>query len=109
MGCSFELGDDFEKCQYLIDEFEEILTNEKIEKVDKKSKNKNKINYEKEKEDLKLKIKEMLETINNNLEGVAQIDKLQHLNERYQTFRLIFFRLNLKDNNVKKLILYIIY
>ena len=85
MGCSFELGDDFEKCQYLIDEFEEILTNEKIEKVDKKNKNKNKINYEKEKEDLKLKIKEMLETINNNLEGVAQIDKLQHLNERYQT------------------------
>ena len=45
MGCSFELGDDFEKCQYLIDEFEEILTNEKIEKEDKKSKNKNKINY----------------------------------------------------------------
>ena len=91
MGCSFELGDDLEKCQNLIDEFEELLVNEKTRKIE----NKEKINNEQAKEDLKVKIKEVLETINDNLEGEAQIDKLQSLNEKYQT--LLADESNIRD------------
>ena len=36
------------------------------------------------KEDLKLKIKVLLEEINEKATGIAQIDKLQRLNEKYQ-------------------------
>ena len=80
MGCNFELGDDFEKCQYMIDEYKELITEEQTQKFE------NKINKKiiKEKDDLKLKIKQMLENINNYVEGLAQIDKLQKLNEKYQ-------------------------
>ena len=91
MGCSFELGDDFEKCQNLIDEFEELLVNEKTRKME----NKEKLNNEQAKEDLKVRIKEVLETINDNLEGEAQIDKLQSLNEKYQT--LLADESNIRD------------
>ena len=57
--------------------------------------NKEKLNNEQAKEDLKVRIKEVLETINDNLEGVAQIDKLQSLNEKYQT--LLADESNIRD------------
>ena len=80
MGCNFELGDDFEKCQYLIDEYEDLLIEEQAQKKKKNLIKKN----DKDKEDLKFKIKEMLEYINKNVDNLAQIDKLQRLNEKYQ-------------------------
>ena len=40
MGCSFDLGDDYEKCQLLIDQYEELLENEKKEAINKKIKKK---------------------------------------------------------------------
>ena len=42
MGCSFDLGDDFEKCQLLIEQYEELLENEKKEPTNKKIKKKSK-------------------------------------------------------------------
>ena len=80
MGCSFDLGDDFEKCQLLIEQYEELLENEKKEPMNKKNKEKD----EKAKEDLKSKIKDKLEYINNRAENLIQIEKLQKLNERFQ-------------------------
>ena len=80
MGCNFELGDDFEKCGYLIDEYEDLLIEEQAQKKKKNLTKKN----DKDKEDLKFKIKEMLEYINKNVDNLAQIDKLQRLNEKYQ-------------------------
>ena len=80
MGCSFELGDDFEKCDYMIGEYEDLIAKEQTEKFDNKIKTK----ITQEKEDLKFKIKEMLENINSYVDGVAQIEKLQKLNENYQ-------------------------
>jgi len=80
MGCSFDLGDDFEKCQLLIEQYEELLENEKKEPMNKKNKEK----IEKAKEDLKSKIKDKLEYINNRSENLIQIEKLQKLNERFQ-------------------------
>ena len=80
MGCNFELGDDFEKCQYLIDEYEDLLIEEQAQKKKKNLIKKN----DKDKEDLKYKIKEMLEYINKNVDNLTQIDKLQRLNEKYQ-------------------------
>ena len=80
MGCNFELGDDFEKCQYLIDEYEDLLIEEQAQKKKKNLIKKN----DKDKEDLKFKIKEMLEYINKNVDNLSQIDKLQRLNEKYQ-------------------------
>ena len=80
MGCNFELGDDFEKCEYLIDEYEDLLIEEQAQKKKKNLIKKN----DKDKEDLKFKIKEMLEYINKNVDNLAQIDKLQRLNEKYQ-------------------------
>ena len=80
MGCSFDLGDDFEKCQLLIEQYEELLENEKKEPTNKKNKEK----VEKVKEDLKSKIKDKLEYINNRAENLIQIEKLQKLNERFQ-------------------------
>ena len=80
MGCSFDLGDDFEKCQLLIEQYEELLENEKKEPLNKKNKEK----IEKAKEDLKSKIKDKLEYINNRAENLIQIEKLQKLNERFQ-------------------------
>ena len=80
MGCNFELGDDFEKCEYLIDEYEDLLIEEQAQKKKKNLITKN----DKDKEDLKFKIKEMLEYINKNVDNLTQIDKLQRLNEKYQ-------------------------
>ena len=80
MGCNFELGDDFEKCEYLIDEYEDLLIGEQAQKKKKNLIKKN----DKDKEDLKFKIKEMLEYINKNVDNLSQIDKLQRLNEKYQ-------------------------
>lgn len=80
MGCELDYGDDFEKCQCLIEEFEDLLCKEQTEKMNnKKDKEKNK-----EKEELKKNIREMLETINNKANGLSQVDKLQKLNQKYQ-------------------------
>ena len=80
MGCSFDLGDDFEKCQLLIDQYEELLANEKKEHIDKENKEK----VEKAKDDLKRKIKDKLEYINSRAENLIQIEKLIKLNEKFQ-------------------------
>ena len=80
MGCDLEFGDDFEKCQLMIDEYEDILCKEHTEKINDKKEQKN----NQEKEELKKNIRDMLETINNKAIGIAQIDKLQKLNEKYQ-------------------------
>ena len=80
MGCDLEFGDDFEKCQFLIDEYEDILCKEHTEKINDKKEQKN----NQEKEELKKNIRDMLEAINNKAIGIAQIDKLQKLNEKYQ-------------------------
>ena len=81
MGCSFDLGDDYDKCQTLLDEYVDLLTRETEEKSNDASIY---ANYEKEKEELKLKIKKKLEYINENAENLAQIDRLQKLNEKFQ-------------------------
>ena len=80
MGCSFDLGDDFEKCQLLIDQYEEILENEKKEHMNKVNKEK----VEKAKDDLKSKIREKLEYINNKADDLIQVEKLQKLNAKFQ-------------------------
>lgn len=80
MGCQLDFGDDFEKCQILIDEYEDLLCKEQSEKI--WNKKDSKINQEKE--DLKKNIREMLESINNKAIGLAQVDKLQKLNQKYQ-------------------------
>lgn len=81
MGCSFDLGDDYDKCQILLDEYADLLTRETEEKSNEASII---VNYEQEKEELKLKIKKKLEYINENVENLAQIDRLQKLNEKFQ-------------------------
>jgi hypothetical protein len=80
MGCELDFGDDFEKCELLIDEYEDLLCKEQSEKIGNKKDSK--INQEKE--DLKKNIREMLESINNKAIGLAQVDKLQKLNQKYQ-------------------------
>ena len=80
MGCSFDLGDDFEKFQLLIDQYEEILENEKKEHMNKENKEK----VEKAKDDLKSKIREKLEYINNKADNLIQVEKLQKLNAKFQ-------------------------
>ena len=59
MGCELDFGDDFEKCELLIDEYEDILYKGKTEKLDENKKEKNK----EEIEELKGKIRDMLELI----------------------------------------------
>jgi len=80
MGCELDYGDDFERCQLLIDEYEDILCREHTEKLNDKKDQKR----SQEKEDLKKSIREMLETINNKAIGISQVDKLQKLNQKYQ-------------------------
>ena len=80
MGCDLAFGDDFEKCQLLIDEYEDLLGLEQTGKIKDKDDKK----HEQEKDDLKQQIREMLENINNKATGIAQVDKLQKLNEKYQ-------------------------
>ena len=82
MGCEFDYGDDFEKCEYLIEEYEDLLCKERTDKLNV-DKNKNKRTNQ-EKEELKNNIKDMLEIINKKATSIAQIDKLQKLNEKYQ-------------------------
>ena len=80
MGCGYDLGDDFDRCKLLIDEYEELITEEQsMDKDDKKYEN-----LAQEKNILKRKIKDKLEYINSNADGLAQIDRLQKLNEKYQ-------------------------
>ena len=80
MGCELDFGDDFEKCELLIDEYQDILYKGKTEKLDENKKEKNK----EEIEELKGKIRDMLELINQKANGISQIDKLQKLNQKYQ-------------------------
>ena len=80
MECELDFGDDFEKCELLIDEYEDILYKGKTEKLDENKKEKNK----EEIEELKGKIRDMLELINQKANGISQIDKLQKLNQKYQ-------------------------
>ena len=82
MGCEFDYGDDFEKCECLIEEYEDLLCKEGTDKLNV-DKNKNK-GTNQEKEELKNNIKDMLEIINKKATSIAQIDKLQKLNEKYQ-------------------------
>mgnify|MGYP007102008735 CR=1 FL=1 len=62
MGCGFDLGDDYDKCQILLDEYADLLTRETEEKSNDASII---VNYEQEKEELKLKIKKKLVMINH--------------------------------------------
>ena len=80
MGCDFSLGDEYERCGDLIDEYQFLLDLEENEKMSDKKLEK----HNKEKEDIKGKIRTMLETINQKANGVSQIDRLQKLNEKYQ-------------------------
>ena len=80
MGCNVDFGDDFEKCQLLIDEYEEILYQNKEDKLNDTKKEKDK----EELDDLKIRIRDMLELINKKATGISQIDKLQKLNQKYQ-------------------------
>ena len=80
MGCEFDYGDDYEKCEYLISEYEDLLCKEKTENSDN---NKNK-KIKQEKKELKTNIKDMLEIINKKATSIAQVDKLQKLNQKYQ-------------------------
>ena len=80
MGCSFDLGDDYEKCHLLIEQYEEILENEKNELMNKENKEK----VEKAKDDLKSKIREKLEYINSKADSLIQIERLQKLNSKFQ-------------------------
>ena len=59
MGCSFDLSDDFEKCQLLLAELEDLLDSEQTDKLKYKKNEK----HQKEKEELKIKIKTKLEYI----------------------------------------------
>ena len=80
MGCEFNYGDDYEKCEYLISEYEDLLCKEKAENSDNNSNKK----IKQEKEDLRTNIKDMLEMINKKATSLAQVDKLQRLNQKYQ-------------------------
>ena len=80
MGCEFNYGDDYEKCEYLISEYEDLLCKEKAENSDNNSNKK----IKQEKEKLRTNIKDMLEMINKKATSLAQVDKLQRLNQKYQ-------------------------
>ncbi len=80
MGCDFSFGDDYERCQILIDEYECLLELESNMKVNEKNIDK----HNQTKDDVKNKIRNLLEKINENANGISQIDKLQKLNEKYQ-------------------------
>ena len=80
MGCELNYGDDYEKCEYLISEYEDLLCKEKAENSDNNSNKK----IKQEKEDLRTNIKDMLEMINKKVTSLAQVDKLQRLNQKYQ-------------------------
>ena len=80
MGCDFSLGDEYERCGDLIDEYQFLLDLEENEKMSDKKLEK----HNKEKEGIKGKIRTMLETINQKANGVSQFDRLQKLNEKYQ-------------------------
>ena len=80
MGCECGFKDDYEKCQYLLEEYENLLEmEEEIQLSDKK--------YDKhvqEKENIKGRIRELLESINKDANAINEIDGLQKLNEKYQ-------------------------
>ena len=80
MGCGIYFSDDYEKCSILIDEYQYLLDLEENTKLSDKKLEK----HNQTKEELKLKIKLLLEEINQKATGIAQIDKLQRLNEKFQ-------------------------
>ena len=80
MGCDYKSGDDFERCDNLIEDYKYLLEIEGTKTLSEKNLKK----HNQEKEDIKMQIKELLEIINEKVFGIAQIDKLQKLNEKYQ-------------------------
>ena len=60
MGCDFSFGDDYERCQILIDEYEYLLELESNMKVNEKNIDK----HNQTKDDVKNKIRNLLEKIN---------------------------------------------
>lgn len=80
MGCGLTFGNDFEKCDSLIDDYEYLLEREE----DMKLTGEKLENHNREKENLKEKIRELLESINQNITGIGQIDRLQRLNQKFQ-------------------------
>ena len=81
MGCGFGYEDDFEKCDSLINEYEYLLDLEETEKYTaKKLERHNEL-----KEEIKSKIRSTLESINEYANDFTQIDRLQKLNEKYQS------------------------
>ena len=81
MGCDFYFGDEYDRCDILIDEYQDLLEMEENIKLSGKNKEK----HNEKIENIKKRIKEMLERINEKAVGIAQIDKLQRLNEKYQS------------------------
>ena len=80
MGCGIGFGDDYEKCEILLDEYAYLIDLESNMKVNDKKLEK----HNKEKDTVKSNIRQLLEKINQNANGFSQIDKLQKLNEKYQ-------------------------
>ena len=60
MGCDFSFGDDYERCQILIDEYEYLFELESNMKVNEKNIDK----HNQTKDDVKNKIRNLLEKIN---------------------------------------------
>ncbi len=81
MGCDIGFGDEFEKCDNLINEYQYLLDLEETEKYTAKKLEK----HNEVKERIKDKIRKALESINNYATGFSQIDRLQRLNEKYQS------------------------
>lgn len=81
MGCDFNFGDDYERCGLLIEEYQYMLELEDNKKISDKKLEK----HNQSKQNIKNKIRNLLETINNKATGISQIDKLQRLNEKYQS------------------------
>ena len=94
MGCDFSFGDDYEKCGILIDEYQYLLEIEEDIKISDKKMEK----HIKEKQDVKIKIKNLLEYINGKADSLAQIDKLQRLNESYQNLLYEESKMNYNDS-----------
>jgi hypothetical protein len=80
MGCGFNFGDDYQRCEILIDELEYLLELEVGMKVTKDKLEK----HNQDKEDINMKIKDLLEIINQKASGIFEINRLQKLNEKYQ-------------------------
>ena len=80
MGCFTGFGEDYEKCEILLDEYAYLLDLESNMKISDKKVDK----HNQEKDKIKGNIRMLLLKINQNAIGISQIDKLQKLNQKYQ-------------------------